>query len=209
MKNFEKNVFINCPFDPDYRQLLITLIFTIKDIGYIPRISLENANSAETRILKILDLIKESKFGIHDLSRLKSTDKDEHFRMNMPFELGIDYGCMKYKNGKWSEKKLLVLEKEQYRYQAALSDFSGSDIRHHNDKPMELIKEVRDWFVVTEGLKKAESHRNIWYRFNDFIADLEINLAQQGYEKDDFETVPIPEVMTYMYEWLNENHIAE
>ena len=88
---FEKNVFINCPFDEDYRQILLGIVFTILYFGYKPRLSSESADSAETRIQKILCLIEESKFGIHDLSRIVSTGKDEHYRMNMPFELGIDY----------------------------------------------------------------------------------------------------------------------
>ena len=91
--DFEKNIFVNCPFDDDYRQLLVGIVFTIMYFGYKPRLSLERADSAESRVDKILGLIKESKFGIHDLSRIVSTDKDEHYRMNMPFELGIDYGC--------------------------------------------------------------------------------------------------------------------
>ena len=124
---FEKNVFVNCPFDDDFRQLLLGIVFTIIYFGYKPRLSLERADSAESRIQKILELIEESKFGIHDLSRIMSSDKEEHYRMNMPFELGIDYGCQKLKGGKWSQKKILILEKERYRFQKAISDLSGSD----------------------------------------------------------------------------------
>ena len=67
--DFEKNIFVNCPFDDDYRQLLVGIVFTIMYFGYKPRLSLERADSAESRVDKILGLIKESKFGIHDLSR--------------------------------------------------------------------------------------------------------------------------------------------
>jgi len=204
VKDFDKNVFINCPFDSDYRQLLITLIFTVKYLGLIPRLSLQSSNSAEIRIDNILKIINSSKYGIHDLSRIKSTAADEHFRMNMPFELGIDYGCMKLKGGKCKTKNLLVLEKEKYRYQAALSDFSGSDIRDHANDPMILIREVRDWFVVDTSLA-GDSFRTIWYKFNDFVADLEKELSTRGYEKDDYENVPIPEVMLYMSTWLVSN----
>jgi len=56
--NFEKNVFVNCPFDNDYRQLLVGIVFTIVYFGYNPRLSLERADSGETRIDKILSLIK-------------------------------------------------------------------------------------------------------------------------------------------------------
>ena len=57
-ENFESNVFINCPFDDDYRQILLGIVFTIIYFGYRPRLSIERADSAESRIDKILGLIK-------------------------------------------------------------------------------------------------------------------------------------------------------
>lgn len=200
--NFQKNVFINCPFDGDYRQLLLAVIFTVKRLGFIPRLTLEQANSGVTRIALILELIEASKFGIHDLSRLLSTDTNQPARMNMPFELGIDFGCKKFRKKPWCDKRLLILEKEKYRYQAALSDLSGSDIREHNDEPMKVIKAVRDWFV-TEELNTGPSHTKIWYEFNDFTADLEESLDAAGHKPEGFGEVPISEVMAYMDPWID------
>lgn len=201
MADFERSVFVNCPFDADYRQLLIALVFTIKYLGFVPRLSLQSSDSGNTRITKIVELVRTSRFGIHDLSRIVSTAEDEYYRMNMPFELGIDYGCKKLKGGKWKRKKLLVLEKEQYRYQAALSDFAGSDIQWHDDDALTLVKVVRNWFM-TEELGTGPSHTKIWYDFNDFTAELERSLSAQGYGPDDYGTVPIPEVMAYMDSWF-------
>lgn len=200
MDNFEKNVFVNCPFDDDYRQLLLSIIFTIKYLGYIPRLSLERADSAESRIDKIVGLINESKFGIHDLSRMISSGKNEHFRMNMPFELGIDYGSKALKGGKWENKQLLVLEKERYRYQKALSDLSGSDIKNHDDEPSKIVKVVRDWFVATEGIRTASGNK-IWTLFNEFNA----YLYDQAVEIDCHDSVDelqVIEVIRYMDDWL-------
>lgn len=202
MRNFQKNVFINCPFDNDYRQLLISILFTVKFLGFIPRLTLERSDSNSARLTTIVNLIKSSKFGIHDLSRILSTQEGEHARMNMPFELGIDYGCKQFKGGVCSQKKTLVLEKEEYRYKEALSDLSGSDIKHHNDEPIKLTKAVRDWFV-TEELGTGPSHTKIWYDFNDFSADLEEKLISEGHEPDEFEGVPISEVMAYMDIWFD------
>lgn len=72
---FYKNVFVNCPFDKNFRQILLGIVFTIIYFGYKPRLATERADSAESRIEKILNLIKGSKFGIHDLSRIESTKK--------------------------------------------------------------------------------------------------------------------------------------
>jgi hypothetical protein len=74
---FEKSVFINCPFDSEYRPLLNALIFTLIKFGFIPRIALESSDSGVLRITKILELIKESKYSIHDLSRLQAKRENE------------------------------------------------------------------------------------------------------------------------------------
>lgn len=197
---FEKNVFVNCPFDEDYRQLLLGIVFTIIYFGYKPRLSLERADSAETRIQKILGLIEESKFGIHDLSRIVSSDKGEHYRMNMPFELGIDYGCQKLKGDKWAQKKILILEKERYRFQKALSDLSGSDIKSHDDQVHKAIQAVRNWFV-TEELKRGDSGNKVWDSFNDF----EAYLYDEVVEKDGHTStadVQISEIIHHMENWF-------
>jgi hypothetical protein len=201
MDGFDKNVFVNCPFDDDYRKLLIPVIFTVKYFGYQPRLSLERANSGETRIDKIISLIEESKFGIHDLSRIVSSGKNEHYRMNMPFELGIDYGCQKFKGDIWKNKKILILEKERYRFQKALSDLSGSDIKNHNDEPIKIIIAVRDWFV-TEELNTGASGSKIWNEFNDFQAYLYEKLVVECGHKS-VDDVLVPEIIHHMTEWFN------
>lgn len=198
---FGRNIFVNCPFDDDFRQLLLGIVFTTLYFGYKPRLSLERADSAETRVDKILELIRDSKFGIHDLSRMVSSDKDEHFRMNMPFELGIDYGCLKLKGGKWSKKKILILEKERYRFQKAISDLSGSDIKSHDDEVHEAISSVRDW-LVTEEMKRGASGGKVWDSFNDFQAYLYDEVVENdGHPSVD--EVQLSEVIHHMENWFN------
>lgn len=199
--NFGKNVFINCPFDEDYRQMLLAIVFTVKHLGFSPQLTLQSADSSATRIATIVKLIRTSKFAIHDLSRIMATRKGEPARMNMPFELGIDYGCKQYKSGQCSGKKSLVLESERYRYQQSLSDLSGSDIKNHDNEPIKVVKAVRDWFV-TEELHTGTAPKAIWYDFNDFNSDLTDKLAEQGHAQNDIDDVPIPEVMAYMDQWF-------
>ncbi len=142
---FETNVFINCPFDSDYKSLLRPIVFCIYRLGFQPRIASERLDGNEPRIEKIIELIEDSKYGIHDLSRIKARKAGELFRLNMPLELGIDLGCKRFRGAPWSDKKCLIMETERYRYQAALSDLSNSDIVAHGDEPLEAFTAVRDW----------------------------------------------------------------
>ena len=83
--DFSQNVFVNCPFDPDYVPLLRPLLFTVLYLRYLPRIASERLDSGEPRIDKIVGLIKQSRFSIHDISRMESSEKEELYRPNMAF----------------------------------------------------------------------------------------------------------------------------
>jgi hypothetical protein len=122
---FERNVFVNCPFDKRFQPLLRPLLFTIIYLGLQPRIALERTDSGESRLDKILELIRESKYSIHDLSRSEANAAGELYRLNMPFELGLDHGCRTFGQAKFRDKRALVLEAEPHRYKAAISDLSG------------------------------------------------------------------------------------
>jgi hypothetical protein len=141
---FNESVFVNCPFDEDYLPLLRPLLFTIIYLGFKPRIALEELDSGVPRIQKIIRLITSSKYAIHDLSRLKALEAGEYYRLNMPFELGIDVGCRLFGKGERRQKRCLVLEAERYRYQAAISDLSNSDIAVHGGVPKTIVTEVRN-----------------------------------------------------------------
>ncbi len=201
---FEKNVFINCPFDSAYKSLLRPLLFTILYFDFNPKIASERSDSAEQRIDKICEFIESSKYSIHDLSRLKSMKKNEFARHNMPFELGIDYGSRKFAENHFGEKKFLVLEKEKYDYSKALSDFAGADIKSHNNEPELIIREVRNWFVETVGLTKLKPSSVI---FNDFIAFMGVFDAErrsEGFKDKDIYEMPTPEFTLFIKEWLQQ-----
>jgi len=202
INKFDKNVFINCPFDKKYKPLLKPLLFTILYLDYQPRIASESFDSGETRINKIFKLIQESKYSVHDISRIKSSKKDEIFRLNMPFELGVDIGCRKFKGGKWSNKKCLILETKPYRYQKALSDLSNSEIKSHKDDPETLVRKVRNWFVETIKIDNAKSAAVIWDNFNEFMSDFFFKRRKEGFKKADLQEMPIPEIIKFMKDWI-------
>jgi hypothetical protein len=107
---FKTSVLINCPFDKDYEPILQAMLFCIIYLGFHPRLATERSDSAESRLDKILELIESSKYSIHDLSRCQATKDGQISRLNMPFELGIDYGCRRYFGNGREQKKILILE---------------------------------------------------------------------------------------------------
>jgi hypothetical protein len=47
--SYEDNVFINCPFDKQYKPVFSAIVFAIHDAGFIARRSLEVIDSGQTR----------------------------------------------------------------------------------------------------------------------------------------------------------------
>lgn len=199
--SFEENVFVNCPFDPGFYTVLRPLLFTIIYLGLNPRIATERLDSGEARITKIIELIRESKYAIHDLSKIKATKVGEYYRLNMPFELGIDVGCRLFKGGKWREKACLIMVAERYKYQAAISDLSNSDVVVHNNEAEEVVVEVRNWLSSCCGLR-ADGPSRIWDAFNEFMGDNYDKLMAQGFSKRDIERLHVSELMVHMREWV-------
>jgi hypothetical protein len=200
--SFESNVFINCPFDATYLPLLRPLLFTVVFLGYSPRIASERFDSGENRIDKICSLIRESKYSIHDLSRLQATEVGEFYRMNMPFELGVEFGCRLFGPGRLRSKQCLVLEKDQHEFRKALSDLSGIDIKKHDNQPEEVVGAVRNWFVETAKRRRVESPTKIWFHFSDFTAAFYEARRKEGFTDDDLNMMPVPEYLDFIQRWV-------
>lgn len=193
--DFDKCVFINCPFDEDYMPLLRILLFTVIQCGFNPRIATERSDSGEVRIKKISSIIGESKYSIHDISRMEPLVAGDLPRFNMPFELGLDYGCRDHGPNHLKGKRFLVLEKERYRYQKVLSDIAGNDIKSHANNPLSLVRAVRSWFAEN-GVVDLASHTRIWDAYNEFLLKLSEEAKRLGYDDGDYTDLPIPE---YIY----------
>lgn len=199
--SFDKNVFVNCPFDEEYVALLRPLLFTIIYLGFKPRIALEELDSGTPRIQKIMRLIGSSRYAIHDLSRLQAREVGEYYRLNMPFELGIDVGCRLFGSGQRSRKRCLVLGTERYRYQAAVSDISNSDIAVHGGSPESMVTEVRNW-LNGEARLRAPGASRVWGAFLEFMADNYADLKQRGFSDGNIENLPIGELTVCMERWV-------
>ncbi|MEN0001914.1 MAG: hypothetical protein AAF940_13625 [Pseudomonadota bacterium] len=201
MNDFNRNVFINCPFDDAYAAILQSVMFTIVRLGFIPRLASESLDGGQNRLQKIVQLIEASRFSVHDLSRCVAAEAGEHFRMNMPFELGIDYGCRQFKDGAHKKKRFLILEEERFRYQAALSDLSGCDIETHAADYQKAVRKVRNWLVLEADAQNVGAQRilNDYSDFQEWY--VEKHLAAGASEADIYE-YPTRELLKGMQEWM-------
>ncbi len=142
---YERSVFINCPFDRAYRRLFYAIVFTVHDCGYIARSALEINDAGQVRITKILRIISECRIGLHDISRTELDRKSRLPRFNMPLELGLFLAAKEYGGSQQRRKLCLILDRSPHRYQKFCSDIAGQDIGTHGRNVGRAIRAVRDF----------------------------------------------------------------
>jgi hypothetical protein len=168
---YDLNVFINCPFDAAYAPIFEAIVFAVHDAGFRAKCARERLDSSQVRLQKIVSLIAESRYSIHDLSRTALDEKSQLPRFNMPFELGIDVGCKEY-SAKHKDKSFLIFESEKYGFQKYISDIAGQDIAKHSDDPLEAVKRVRDWLRTESARADIPGGIAIYKRYESFRQDL-------------------------------------
>ena len=181
--DFDVNVFINCPFDDQYNPLFLAIVFTVTVLGFRPRCSMEV--NIDDRLDKIIEIICDCKYVIHDISRVEKTriqDGTHLPRFNMPFELGIDVGLKaigKAKNDpRLKNKRLLIMDGDPHRYQIVISDLKGRDIECHENTVPVVIAKVRHWLNEAEKRERPlpptalvqKEYRKFRRKFRDDIS---------------------------------------
>lgn len=181
---FDRNVFINCPFDSAYAPMFEAIVFAIEDSGFHARCARERLDSSQIRLHKIIDLIRGSRYSIHDLSRTQLDEMTALPRFNMPLELGVDLGCKAFSRAH-GRKSFLIFDSERYRFQKYLSDIGGQDVHHHGNDPKIAVARVRDWLRADSSLASIPGGAVIYERYQEFRRDLSSLCARLRLDIDD------------------------
>ncbi|MBL8772222.1 MAG: hypothetical protein JNK30_12645 [Phenylobacterium sp.] len=189
-----RSVFINCPFDAEYKPLFRAMCFAIAACGFAPRCALDESDSAVVRFDKILDLITACEFSVHDVSRVELDTRSGLPRFNMPLELGADLGLRLKGPAAQRKRRILVLDAEAHRYDQTLSDISGMDIEAHGNDAARLIKAVRDWLNAGrdggDPLPGSAAIVSDYTAFQALVPDIIARLRL-----DDFDAIPHTDYM--------------
>lgn len=174
------DVFINCPFDPDYAPIFRALVFAVHALGFKPRTARELDDCGQTRIDKLYTLIEDCRYGVHDLSRTELDPVNRLPRFNMPLEPGIFPGARRFGDEQQARKRAPILDIEPYRYQRFISDLAGVDIHAHGEATR-AITELRDWLAnvsrreLQSGPQLIRSHERFCADRPDIAAKLELD----------------------------------
>lgn len=198
-------VFINCPFSDDYKKLFHCIIFCVLACGFRPRSALEAGDAGDIRLDKIVRLIKESHYSIHDLSAVELDKVNSLPRFNMPFELGLVIGCKKVAGAKYANRPILVMELNDYTSQKCLSDIAGQDLKAHNGCTNRTTKIVRTWLFQQSKRTDIPGYVRIRNAFDSFYQVLPELCNEAGL---DAAEVSYSDFVNLAQQWLIEQNAA-
>lgn len=156
-----RQVFINCPFDESYFPFIEAATFAILACGYTPRCALEFGDTGYDRLSRIVDLIDQCDFSLHDISCTELDPGSGLPRFNMPFELGVAWGRKRRKN----DRKLLVIDRAPHRYERSISDLKALDPVSHGGDPLEMVAQVRHWLSSHQIIPlNGPNHMKDWHQ---------------------------------------------
>lgn len=142
-KGSERSVFLNIPYDAGFQKLYLAYIAGVSAFGLVPRATLEIPTS-ERRLDRIIALIDQCAYSLHDLSRVQIDRKAPSTpRFNMPFELGL---AVARKNSH-SRQRWYVCETVKRRVNKSLSDLDGTEVHIHEGTLIGLFSVLGDIFV--------------------------------------------------------------
>lgn len=178
------------------------ITFAVVDCGYSPRSAQEIDDSGDIRLHKIQNIIDSSMYGIHDISNMQLDTNSGLPRFNMPLELGIFLGAKRYGQGRQKKKRTLILDQERYRYQSAISDISGQDIKSHNGEEESAIRCVRDFLRSTSPRKGLPGAAYITQRYRNFEIQLPLICENLNLDANELTFNDLWETMVI---WQEEN----
>jgi hypothetical protein len=202
--DYADSVFVNCPFDAKYRPLFLAILFAVHDCGFVARHALQGVGGRESRLDKIVRLIRSSRLSIHDVSRVEPSRGSRLPRFNMPFECGVAYGATAFDDAKREKvpslrRDLLVMAAVKFQDKATISDLAGIDPGYHANEPAQAVRCVRRFLQAQRGPRQhgaLRSHGDISKRLTRFRAELPVALKKKAL------TVTQLESDDYVNDWL-------
>src|SRR5271168_4806944 len=153
------DVFLNIPYDKPFQNLCLAYISGICAFGLVPRATLE-IPSGVRRLDRILQLIQDCQYSVHDLSRVELDAKRPPTpRFNMPFELGL---CVAWAKISGTRHTWFVCESRIRRLSKSMSDLAGRDVHIHSSNVKGVFRELCNAFVGANRHPTIQQMRRIY-----------------------------------------------
>lgn len=142
------SVFINCPFDVEFRPQLDAIVFTCVHAGFYPVVAGSSGQSGRPRLERILEALNACRYSIHDLSRCHGEGDENLARFNMPLELGMAMAIRGMPAPLGAHEYLVLVPDEHHLHQRYISDLAGLDPQTHDGTARRIVAEVLAWLLT-------------------------------------------------------------
>jgi len=137
-----QSVFLNIPYDTQFKNLYLAYIVSVSAIGFFPRATVGITGAG--RLDRISGLIETCAYSVHDLSRVQlDRNAPRTPRFNMPFELGLAVAWGRAN----PDYKWFVFESVDRRLPKSLSDLAGTDPFIHTGTIAGVMREICNVFI--------------------------------------------------------------
>ncbi len=164
----KESVFLNVPYDSRFEPLFLGYMASVSTFGMVPHATLE-IPGGERRLERILGLIAECQYSVHDLSRVqldRVTPRTPRF--NMPFELGLSVA-----QAKWHRQHtFFVFEEKKHRLSKSLSDLDGTDPYIHRGTLNGLFAQMGNAFVRSKRQPTVAQMYAIYRKLRDAVPQI-------------------------------------
>jgi hypothetical protein len=147
-------IFVNCPFDEDYRDALDAIVFTCVHAGFCPWIAQSTGTVADSRLERILEGLSSCRYSIHDLSRYRGEGSENLSRFNMPLELGMAMGLRGWSRAATAHD-WMVMGPVGHQFHQYVSDLSGHDPSVHDGSAAHVSTTVLSWLVARPNSSRS------------------------------------------------------
>lgn len=202
--SYNRSIFFNYPIDAKYTPLFRAVVFAVLRCNHTVRCAEEEDDASEIRLNKILRMISECRFGIHDLSRTQLSRRSRLPRFNMPFELGLFLAAKHFGGNEHDRKVCLVFENTKHSYEAFISDIKGQDVFPHENSPRTMVVRIRDWLAANSTTSHLPGGQSIWQDYRSFQRGFRNQCRRNKLQEKE---LTFGDYVNLVYEWIEKRGV--
>lgn len=136
-------VFLNYPFDHQFKELELALHFPIIAAGLLPVCAKDLSVPDRPRLDVLVEAIRNSQYSVHEFSRSTGEGVANLARMNMPIEMGM--ALFHALESQRAQHRCAFFVPTAHDYKQFASDLAGLDPKCHDNNAEYLLAAVYEW----------------------------------------------------------------
>ena len=136
-------VFLNYPFDEDFKHFSLALHFAVVAARLIPICAFDLTSPDRPRLEMLIDAIVGCNYSAHDLSRIRGEGDQNIARMNVPVEMGM--AIFHASHSQREQHRCAFFVPTPHEHRLVVSDLGGLDPPCYDNDESTLVSKVYEW----------------------------------------------------------------